>query len=86
MGLRPMSASTSSAQSNCTGSCGTGSTVVRFEGNGAGSTGVGSVGTVLVHAVLAAASPGSGLMGEMGAVLVRAVWTGSTRAVLVCAV
>jgi hypothetical protein len=82
MGLRPMSASTSPAQLNCTGSCGTGSTIVRFEGDGARSTGVGSVGTVLVHAVLAgltAASPGSGLMGETGAALVRAVRMGSTE-------
>jgi hypothetical protein len=76
MGLRPMSASTSCAQSNRTGLHGTGLTLVWFVGDRAGSTGVGSVGTVLVCAVLAglpAALPGLGLMGEAGAALVCAV-------------
>ena len=36
MRLRPMSALTSPTQSNRTGSCGTGSTVVRFVGDGVG--------------------------------------------------
>jgi hypothetical protein len=81
MGLRPISASTSPAQSNRTGSCSTGSTVVRFGGDGAGSTGMGSVGAVLVSTVLVgstAMSPGSRLMGEAGAALVCVVRTGST--------
>jgi hypothetical protein len=80
-GLRPMSTSTSRAQSNCNGLCGTGSTLVRFVGDGVRSMGVGSVGTVLVCAVLAGltvASLGLGLMGEAGAALMCAVRMGLT--------
>lgn len=58
MRLRPMSASTSPAQSNHTGTCSTGWTIVRFVGDGAGSTVTPSLLSVLLSHPLSLSTPG----------------------------
>jgi hypothetical protein len=85
MGLSPMSASTSPAQSNRTGLRSTGSTGVWFVGDGAGSMGMGLVCMVLASTVLVGStvlSLRSGLMGETGVVPLRTVRTGSMATLL----